>query len=55
LNETTLEKLLQAVALDPTVISEMRLLLGRIGGETFQRLCNDLDQVVRGIAEEIQQ
>lgn len=46
LAETTLERLLQAVALDPALVIEMRLLLGPVYGETLLRLCDDLEEVL---------
>ena len=47
LAETTLERLLHAVALDPSPITEMRLLLGPIHGQPLIKLCNDLEEVSR--------
>jgi hypothetical protein len=47
LAETTLERLLQAVALDPSIVAEMRLLLGPLHGEPMMKLCNDLEEVSR--------
>ena len=52
LGDTSLERLLQAVAVDSGLIVEMRLLLGSIGGSHFQRLCDDLEAVVRQVHEE---
>lgn len=52
LGETSLERLLQAVALEPSLISEMRLLLGPIGGSPFQRLCDDLEEVIQRVRAE---
>ena len=47
LGETHLEGLLQAVAAEPGLIAEMRLLLAPTGGTEFGRLCDDLDVVAR--------
>ena len=47
LGETHLEGLLQAVAAEPGLIAEMRLLLAPTGGTEFERLCDDLDVVAR--------
>lgn len=47
LADTTLERLLQAVALDHSLVSEMRVLLGPLQGEPLLRLCADLDEVLR--------
>lgn len=52
LAETTLERLLQAVALDPALVSEMRLLLGPVYGEPLIKLCDDLDEVLRHVRSE---
>lgn len=52
LGDTSLERLLQAVAVDPGLIAEMRLLLGSIGGLHFQGLCDDLEAVVHQVREE---
>jgi hypothetical protein len=45
LAEASLEKLLEAVALRPDLIREIRQLLGSIDGP-FRQLCDDLEQVV---------
>jgi hypothetical protein len=50
--EANLERLLQAVAVDSTLIAEMRLLLGPSAGAPFQRLCDDLEAVVAKISAE---
>ena len=50
--DTTLERLLQAVALDPALVSELRLLLGPLHGEPLLRLCSDLEEVVRRVHAE---
>lgn len=52
LSDSTLERLLQAVALDPNLIQEMRMLLGPLHGEPLLRLCADLDEVVGRVSEE---
>jgi hypothetical protein len=52
LGDTTLERVLQAVALEPGLVSEMRLLLGPIGGSPFSRLCDDLEEIVRRVHAE---
>lgn len=52
LGDTTLERLLQAVALEPGLVSEMRLLLGPIGGSPFSRLCDDLEEIVKRVHAE---
>ncbi len=51
LEETTLERLLQAVAVEPGLVKEMRLLLGHAGGEIL-KLCDQLDEAIRRIVEE---
>jgi len=53
LADTTLERLLQAVALDPGLVNEMRLLLGPLHGESLLKLCDDLDDVMRRVHTEI--
>jgi hypothetical protein len=50
LSETTLERLLQAVAQDPTLISHLRQLVGPLADSDFQRLCDDLDAAVKRTA-----
>jgi hypothetical protein len=52
LAETTLERLLQAVARDPALVSEMRQLLGPLQGESLLKLCDDLDEVLRRVYTE---
>ena len=47
LAETTLERLLQAVALDPSLIREMRLLLEPLHGEPMMKLCDELEEASR--------
>ena len=47
LGETHLEGLLQAVAAEPGLIAEMRLLLAPTGGAEFGRFYDDLDVVAR--------
>lgn len=49
---TTLERLLQAVALDPALVNELRLLLGPLHGEPLLKLCSDLEDVVRRVHAE---
>jgi hypothetical protein len=51
--ETTLERLLQAVALDPSLVSEIRLLLGPLHGEPLLRLCDDLEEVAQRVRMQI--
>jgi hypothetical protein len=46
LADTTLERLLQAVALDPALVTEMRLLLGPLYGESLLQLCDDLEEAM---------
>jgi hypothetical protein len=46
LRETSLERLLQAVAVDRGLIAEMRLLLCSIPGTPLKQLCDDLEDVV---------
>jgi hypothetical protein len=55
LANTTLERLLQAVALDPRLVSEMRLLLGPLYGEPLLKLCDDLEEVMRRVYPEATQ
>ena len=45
LKDTSLESLLQAVAAEPGLIAEMRLLLVPAGGDEFARLCDDLETI----------
>jgi len=52
LAETTLERLLHAVALDPDLVSEIRLLLGPLHGAPLLKLCDDLEEVVRRVHAE---
>ena len=49
LADTTLERLLQAVALDPALVTEMRLLLGPLYREPLLKLCDDLEDVMRRV------
>lgn len=49
MSETTLERLLQAVALDPSLVTEIRLLLGPSQGEPLLKLCDDLEEVTRRV------
>lgn len=53
LEETTLERLLQAVALDRSLIRDMRLLLGPHHGEPLTRLCDDLEEVLQRVHDEV--
>ena len=52
LADTTLERLLQAVALDHDLVNEMRLLLGALHGDPLLRLCDDLDEVIQRVHTE---
>lgn len=52
LGETTLERLLQAVAIEPALITEMRLLLGAGGGAPLLELCDRLETAVRQVRSE---
>jgi hypothetical protein len=52
LGDATLERLLQAVAVEPGLITEMRLLLGPAGGADLQKLCDDLEAVVHRVRAE---
>ena len=45
LKDTSLEGLLQAVAAEPGLISEMQLLLAPAVGDEFARLCDDLEAI----------
>jgi hypothetical protein len=47
----SLERLLQAVALQPDLVGDIRLLLGSVGGP-LSRLCDDLEQVARQVRSE---
>jgi hypothetical protein len=53
LAETTLERLLQAIALDHELVKEMRLLLGPLQGEPLLKLCDDLDEVMQRVENEV--
>lgn len=46
LGETTLERLLQAVAVEPGLIKDIRLLLGPLYGDALLKLCSDLEDAV---------
>jgi hypothetical protein len=46
LDEVTLERLLQAVALEPSLIDDIRKLLAPLHGAEVVKLCDDLDEVV---------
>lgn len=50
--DASLERVLQAVALQPDLVQEMRLLLGSLDGP-FQQLCDDLEHVVSRVRSEI--
>ena len=52
LGEATLERLLQAVALQPDLVDEIRLLLAGLGDLTLQALCEDLEAVLQQIRSE---
>ena len=47
LKEASLEGVLQAVAAEPGLVSEMRLLLAPIVGPEFSRFCDDLEAILR--------
>ena len=47
LKEASLEGVLQAVAAEPGLVSEMRLLLAPIVGSEFSRFCDDLEAIIR--------
>lgn len=49
MSETTLERLLQAVAVDPGLVTEVRLLLGPSQGAPLLKLCDDLDEVTKRV------
>ena len=51
--EANLERLLQAIASEPGLVSEMRLLLGPAAGAAFQRFCDDLESVVATVQAEV--
>jgi hypothetical protein len=53
LEGASLERLLLAVAIDPTLMVDMKRLLGPIGGSPFQRLCDDLQDALRQVGEEV--
>jgi hypothetical protein len=55
LSETTLERLLQAVALDPAIVNEIRALLGPIYGPPVLELCNNLEEVLDRVEGETAQ
>jgi len=46
LDDVTLERLLQAVALEPSLVDDIRQLLGPVYGDEIAKLCDDLDDVV---------
>jgi hypothetical protein len=52
LAETTLERLLQAVAMDFSLLNEMRLLLGPLHGQAMMKLCEDLEEASRLVSAE---
>jgi hypothetical protein len=52
LAETSLERLLQAVALEPELVQQMRLLLVPLHGDPLLELCNDLEEVTAMILAE---
>jgi hypothetical protein len=54
LSETSLERVLQAVAVDPTLVSHIRQLVGPFASPEFQRLCDDLDDVLQRVKAEAQ-
>lgn len=51
LADASLERLLQAVALQPDLVHEMRQLLGSLDGP-FRQLCDDLEHVVAAVRSE---
>jgi hypothetical protein len=51
LDEVSLERLLQAVALDRSLVEEIRKLLAPFYGDEILRLCKDLDDVVKQVYE----
>jgi len=52
LADTSLERVLQAVAEDRTIVSDLRLLVGPSGDAAFQLFCNDLDEACKAIDAE---
>ena len=52
LSDASLERLLQAVALQPDLVHEMRQLLGSLDSP-FRQLCDDLEHVVAQIRSEV--
>jgi hypothetical protein len=52
LAEATLERLLQAVAVDPGLIKELRLLLVPACGKPLLKLCSDLEEVLQAVNTE---
>ena len=51
LKDTSLEAVLQAVAAEPGLISEMKLLLAPTAGSAFSRFCDDLEAITRRLGE----
>ena len=52
LSDTSLERVLRAVAEDPTIISDLRLLVGFNGDESFHRFCDDLENATETVRRE---
>ena len=52
LEDTNLERLLQAIAMQPELVTEMRLLLGSAVGSPFQQLCDQLETALKNVALE---
>ena len=53
LQDTSLEDVLQAVAAEPSLISEMQLLLAPTAGSTFSRFCDDLEASARRLGPKV--
>jgi hypothetical protein len=52
LADTSLERVLQAVAEDRTIVSDLRILVGPSGDAAFQLFCNELDEACKAIDAE---
>lgn len=52
LAHTSLELLLQAVALDPTIITDLRMLIGPFADESFHVFCRDLEDACATVKAE---
>jgi len=52
LAQTSLESVLQAVAVDRTIISDLKALVGPFGDDSFQLFCSEMEEACKAIDQE---